>query len=90
MGIHSFLTFDEIVQNSFQTPGSSAPFLNRYVLTAIIVTEMGEAASEADKKEQIWGNVLAYTTKYKEQLNTSAFDRKFSSGVRRQIITKEE
>ena len=39
--------------------------------------------------EQIWGNVLTYVTIYKEQLNTSTFDRKSSSGVRRLIIIKD-
>ena len=40
--------------------------------------------------EQFWRNVPAYTTKHKDQLNTSAFDRESSSGVRRQKIIKEE
>ena len=41
-------------------------------------------AGEADKIEQICGNVLTYT-RHKEQLNTSAFDRKSLSGVWRWI-----
>jgi len=41
--------------------------------------------TEVDKIEQIKGNVLSYTTKYKEQLNTSAFDNKSSSGVTEKI-----
>ena len=40
-------------------------------------------AGEVSKIEQISGNVLTYTTKHKEQLHTSDFDRKSSSGVRR-------
>ena len=34
--------------------------------------------------------MLTYATKHKEQLNTSAFDREFSSGVRRQIFKKKK
>ena len=34
-------------------------------------------------------NVLTYTTKHKEQVNTSAFDRMSSSGVRREKIIKD-
>ena len=43
-----------------------------------------------DKIEQLKRNVLTCTTKHKKQLNTSAFDRESSSGVRRQKIIKEE
>ena len=41
--------------------------------------------------EQIWGNVLTYMTKHKEQWSTNTFDRKLClSGIRRLIIIKEE
>ena len=45
-------------------------------------------AGEADKIEQIWGNVLTYTTKCKEQLNT--VNHISSSDVRRWIIKKKK
>ena len=41
-----------------------------------------------DKIEQLSRNALTYTTKHKELLNTSAFDKESSSGVRRQIYRK--
>ena len=37
----------------------------------------------SSKLEQIWGDVLTYTTKHKEQFNTSAFDRVFVRCKRR-------
>ena len=46
-----------------------------------------EEKKQRNKTEQLRTNVFTYTTKHKEQLNTIAFDREFSSSVRRQIST---